>query len=157
MAYPWSANDILTAADLNAAIGTGIVSTGLGAWTTYTPTFTQSATITKTVSRASYIKIGRLVIGDVVLAATSAGTAANIVKVGLPVASVGTASPVSCSAYFYDASATTRYVLAGYASSSTELAFLYNVATNGSFGVNPAVTVASGDFIGVTFLYESAT
>lgn len=156
MAYPWSANDILTAADLNDAIGTGIVSTGLGAWTTYTPTFTQTATITKTVSRASYIKIGRLVIADVVLAATSAGTAGAQIRVGLPVTAAAT-SPASVSAYFFDASVPTRYVLSGFAITTTALAFVHDTSAGGIFGTTPGVTVASGDSIAFTVSYESAS
>lgn len=156
MAYPWTANDILTAADLNAAIGTGIVSTGLGAWTSYTPTFTQTATITKTIGRAAYIKIGRLVIADVTMTATSAGTAAAQIRVGLPVtAAAGT--PSSCSAYFYDTSATTRYCLSGFAITTSALAFVHDTGGSGVFGSSPGVTVASGDIVGYTVMYESAS
>lgn len=64
MPYPWDANDILTAADLNAAIGTGIVSTGLGAWTAYTPAWASSGTqpaIGNGSLSGAYFKVGRLV------------------------------------------------------------------------------------------------
>lgn len=77
MAYPWSAHDILTASDLNAAIGTGIVSTGLGAWTSYTPTWSSTGTgpaIGNGSIAGAYIKIGRLVIFKILMVAGSTST-----------------------------------------------------------------------------------
>lgn len=59
-----------------------------GDWTLYTPTLTQSATVTKTVTYAKYMKIGRKVTVIVALAVTGAGTAANDVAIGLPVTGV---------------------------------------------------------------------
>jgi hypothetical protein len=64
MPYPWTAHDILTAADLNAAIATGIVSTGLGAWTPYTPSWTAATTnpvIGNGTIVGEYMKTGRKV------------------------------------------------------------------------------------------------
>lgn len=58
----------------------------LGAWTAYTPTVTQSATITKSVTYGFYMRVGRTIHGVFFLTASSAGTAGNNVQVGLPVA-----------------------------------------------------------------------
>jgi len=81
MATQWTAGttsgQVLTAATLNT-IG--------AAWVDYTPTLTQSATVTKTISNARYCQIQKTVFVQVYLIATSAGTAGNIVKIGLPIA-----------------------------------------------------------------------
>jgi hypothetical protein len=69
------AGQVLTAAELNSA----------GTWQDYTPTWTQSATITKTVDWARYMQLNDLVIGSVKMTASSAGTADNKILIGLPV------------------------------------------------------------------------
>jgi hypothetical protein len=57
----------------------------LGVWTSWTPTVTQAGSITKTVTYARYIKLGRLVIAQAYLAITGAGSSATAVTVSLPV------------------------------------------------------------------------
>jgi hypothetical protein len=69
------AGQVLTAAELN----------GAGAWQSYTPSWTQSATITKTVNWARYTQLGKWVQGSIKMTASSAGTANNKMLVGLPV------------------------------------------------------------------------
>ena len=69
------AGQVLTAAELNAA----------GTWQDYTPSLTQSATITKTVNWARYTQLGKWVQGSIKMTASSAGTANNKVLVGFPV------------------------------------------------------------------------
>lgn len=71
----FTAGQILTAAELNSA----------GTWNDYTPTFTQSATITKTVNWARYTQLNKWVQVSVKLTATSGGTFPNVIKIGLPV------------------------------------------------------------------------
>jgi hypothetical protein len=73
-----SSGQILTAATMNS-IG--------AAWESYTPTLTQSSTVTKTVTYAKYTQINKLCIVNVRLDVTGAGTAANSVVVGLPLTS----------------------------------------------------------------------
>jgi len=67
---------VLTAAELNTA----------GEWQSYTPTWTQSATITKTVNFARYTQLNKSVYGTLKMTASSAGTANNKIIMGLPVA-----------------------------------------------------------------------
>jgi hypothetical protein len=69
------AGQVLTAAELNTA----------GAWNDYTPSWTQSATITKTVNWARYTQLGKWVQVSIKMTASSAGTADNKILVGLPV------------------------------------------------------------------------
>lgn len=147
----FAAGHILTAADFDTLFPTGV-----GAWTGYTPTFTQSATITKTVQRAAYMKIGRLVTVNYRLAATSAGTAGQAVRIGLPVAP--SADFQAGTAIFSDSSTSTAYLLGAVCFASTsDLVFVSDGSGASLFGQAPAVTVASGDIIQGSITYEAAS
>jgi len=131
----------------------------LGQWTSYTPTLTQSATVSKTVTYARYRKVGRTVIGQIVLACTSAGTAANPILVGLPsLAVLGSNAPCG-SGYVYDASAGLLYPAVCLLSTTSVISFLPTTAA-GSSVLGAAVmtaALASGDGINAMFHYESAS
>ena len=72
----------LTESDINTYLsGEG------GAWTTWTPTLTQSGTVTATVTSAVYGRWGRLIVGQFRLSVTGTGTGSNAVTVSLPVTS----------------------------------------------------------------------
>lgn len=129
----------------------------MNAWEAYTPTLTQSATVTKTVDRATFVRQGRVVTGQFSLSVTGAGTAGNAVRLGLPVAAVATGI-VCGTAWIYDASANVRYALAVEIDGSvSEVAFLNDASAGNVFGVAPAVTLASGDLIRGFFTYEAAS
>lgn len=152
------AGQVLTAAELNTA----------GAWQDYTPSWTQSATISKTVNWARYTQLGKWVQGSVKMTATSAGTANNIIKVGLPVnASSNNFLMGIC--LFNDESETPDIFLRGpwfnvFDSGST-LSFVSLISggnssnatlRNGQTGAGTDVTVASGDIMYVQFSYEAS-
>lgn len=159
MAYPWTANDILTAADLNAAIGTGIMSTGLGVWTAYTPTFTQSATVTYTNNWAKYCKVGRLVVASVYLTATSAGTANNAVTITLPVTAANAGAVAGGGFFLFDASASTFYTGIPLLATTTTVVFYANAVTAaiGQTGGSFTAAIASTDQIRFGVVYEAAS
>jgi hypothetical protein len=136
------------------SLGNAIDSTLGDAWIAYTPTFTQGATITKTVQNARYKKIGKTVVVQVYLIATSAGTAANIVYIGLPVNARTGNSTTTGVAQIYDASTNIIYVASAYLDNAARCAFLYQ--TGNPFGVSPAVTVAASDQFQMTLTYEAA-
>lgn len=147
------AGHILTSADLDTLFPTGV-----GAWTPYTPTLTQSATVTKTVSAASYAKAGRKVSARFYLIATGAGTAGNAVVVGLPVAALfgaGATGP----GYLYDASAATFYTCQFDLASTTTARLLIGTATNyaGVAGGGFTAAMAAGDVISGILEYEAAS
>lgn len=150
-----------TAAELNA-ITTDIFtqpSGGTGAWTTYTPTLTQSGAVTKTVTYAAYMKIGRLVIGNVALSVTGTGSAANIVLIGLPQTS-GTSALISPgSGYIFDSSASALYKGVVTLNSTTTVSLAATTTTTGGRLGTEAFTaaLASGDLIAVSFMYEAAS
>lgn len=159
MGYPWTANDILTAADLNAAIGTGIVKTGLGAPASWTPVVTQSNTPTLTVEYAAYQKVGRWAQVLVSVNITSAGTANNAVLCTFPSAA-GTLSSyrVLGSGAIYDASAGLWYSGNVYYNSATTFAIAANGQTNlGAAGTSFTAALANGDKVSAAFQFYTTT
>lgn len=128
----------------------------VGAWTTFTPTLTQSNTPTKTVTYASYLKLGRMVTGHVVMTVTSAGTAANPIIVGLPVAMAGTGNLVIGSGWVYDASGVIGYSGALIRVTSTTAIIWAHGETN-NVGADPNFALANTDQISYQFTYESAS
>ena len=136
---------MLTAATLNT-IG--------AAWVDYTPTLTQSATITKTITNARYCQIQKTVIVQVKLIATSAGTAGQGVIVGLPIAARTSNATLSGVFSFYDASTNIFYPCAAQLDTTTTVGGFFN--SGSYFGTAPAITVATSDQIQISITYEVA-
>jgi hypothetical protein len=131
--------------------------TALSTWSSFTPTFTQSATITKTLIHGYYVQLGDLVIGHVKMTATSAGTVNNEIRVGLPVAhDLAANSPIG-DFWFQDAGTDVKIgslVTQGAAGGTVcNLQRDTKAATLGS--TSDVVTVASSDSVGYTFIYRS--
>jgi hypothetical protein len=136
-----------------------MLNTFAGAWTDFTPTLTQSATVTKTVTYARYVKIGRLVVANVRLAVTGTGTAANNVVFGLPVAAASNNGRPWGTGEIFDASAVLLYHGVAISLSTTTIGIR---ATTGSAGTllgagSFTAALASGDDIGYSVMYESAS
>lgn len=127
------------------------------AWTAYTPTWTQGATISKTITRASYTKIGRTVTGLVYMTATSSGTAANPVKVTVPTAAASATGAVG-TFWMYDVSAATYYTgIVTWADVNT-LQFIAGGATTNVLGqATFTAALVSGDLFACGFTYEAAS
>jgi hypothetical protein len=170
MAYPatpktWSSGDVLTAAQLNAELRDALLAAfplagGVGVWTSFTPTITQSGAVTKTVTYARYFRIGRLIIAQAKLDLTGAGTAANDVTIStLPAtAAFGTTMEIG-TGVIYDASATLAYKATVMLVSTTQIRFRpANTTTSGTLGSDTfTAALASGDVISFSIMYESAT
>jgi hypothetical protein len=164
---------VLTAAELNSA----------GAWQDYTPTWTQSATITKTVNWARFTQLNKLVQGSIKMTASSAGTANNKILVGLPVGASTNNFIIGQMTFMDDSSNTdVQTTIAAYFESSTTVSFapffqptsdpalalspstgaqtlttrLGQNFTAGNGGSITGLTVASGDIIYIQFAYEAA-
>lgn len=145
------AGQVLTAAELNSA----------GTWQNYTPTWTQSATITKTVNWARYTQLNKLVIGSIKMTATGAGTANNIIKIGLPVNAstnngvmgqliINDSGSGATRTAFFDSASTMKFFV-----NNTSFLFtteIWGLTGGGSLGA----TIASGDEVYVQFMYEAA-
>jgi hypothetical protein len=150
----WAAGEKITAALLNTHLRDNLLAIG-GSWTSYTPTLTQSGTVTKTVTYAKYLACGKLILGNVRLAATGAGTTNNPVLVGLPVASQTTTSLCVGSGDLVDSSAGLHYVGAAVLASTTTIGLVADgLAT--WVGNAPNFALASGDEIRIWFHYEAA-
>lgn len=155
----WTTGELVTAAhlnqevrdNLNAAFPVGVV-----AWTSYTPTLTQSATVTKTVTYANYMKIGRLVIAVVNLAVTGAGTSSNAVRVGLPVDAVTTQLEIG-GGIIYDTSANTMYTGEWAIATTTTVEMHIDQASAASWGSSPTTALANGDIVRFHVMYEAAS
>lgn len=127
---------------------------GVGAWTTYIPTLVQSVAVTKTVTRATYQRVGRLVIVHFNLSVTGAGTAGVALEVGLPVAAAHSNAAVG-SFYYFDAGST--IYTGAVVGNTTTTARLYVSGNGNPFGINPAVTAAATDVLIGSVTYEAAT
>ena len=153
------AGDVLTAAFWNSNVRDNSLELApfFSAWTDFSPTFSQGATITYTKRRTRYLQIGKLVIAQVSVDFTSAGTAGNVLSMTLPVTVVSVSNwNLVGSFLFYDLSVPSRYTgnLLLFDSSS---AFLQHggTTTNGALGTNPVVTVANGDQFSCSLMYEA--
>lgn len=151
--YQLDANDL----DIyNGSTFSTLIEPAHGALTTYTPTLTQSATPTKTVTYASYIRIGRYISGNVQLAVTSSGTASNAVLVGIPITAVSGAFAVGAG-YIIDSSAGLIYAGTASLASSVTLQIIPGAGLAAALGVSQfTAAVASGDTVSVSFSYQAA-
>jgi len=136
----------------NLAVPYGSI--GAVAWTTFTPTVTQSTTVTTSTANGRYVQIGKLVIGSIDITMSGAGTGGNSIIIGaLPVAAFTTSMTIGAGTYLQAGG--TRYVLGLSMASTTTFGFYTHTGT-GNFGVNPAVTCANTDILRATFSYEAA-
>jgi hypothetical protein len=144
----------LTESDINLYLaGEG------GAWTTWTPTLTQSGTVTATVQHAVYGRWGRLIHCAFRLAVTGTGTGSNVVRVSLPV-TAARANQYGGSGFVYDGSAVLSYT--GICTTGTTTALELTPHGQGvsasALGVASfTAALASGDVVGGAFTYEAAS
>jgi hypothetical protein len=144
----------LTESDINTYLsGEG------GAWTTWTPTLTQSGTVTATVTSAVYGRWGRLIVGQFRLSVTGTGTSSNTVTVSLPVTSARSGVSVG-SGGIYDVSAALNYTSNVSLNTTTTLVFEPH---GGGVSASPlglvvfTAALASGDIVQGFFMYEAAS
>lgn len=132
--------------------------TGLGAWTSYTPTLVQSGAVTKTVAGGAYIKIGRLVIARINLAVTGSGTAANEVRIGLPVAAVAAGAQPCGAGFIFDSSTGLAYKGLAVIDNVNYVCLLaMNTTTGGRLGADTfTAALANADSVTAFVVYQSA-
>lgn len=152
------ANIPLAGAPLSAGDLAAIFPQDVDAWTSYVPTLTQPGAVSKTVTSARYMKVGRWVAAQVYLTCTGAGTAANPILVGLPVAAGATGTYGS--GWLLDVSTGLFYAGIAYPSSLSAAGLLIgngaglgNVAGVAGF----TAALAAGDVISMNFSYEAAS
>jgi hypothetical protein len=146
---------VLSASELNSA----------GAFSNYTPTWTQSVAITKTVLYGHYTQLNDWVYAAFYMTATSAGTANNLITCTLPV-TASSENKVIGTGMLVDASAAsgTLFPLLAWMNTTTTVSFYANSANQtgwvlggaGFTASSVAVTIASGDIIAVNLVYRTA-
>lgn len=159
----WAAAAVVTAAQMNAHVRDNfkaLLPLDTVAYSTYVPTLTQSATVTKTVNWARYQQFGKTIHGQVNLSITGSGTASNAVVAGLPVATtanLGTNDNLGV-AFIYDASATTKYRAFVQFQSTTSVRFLtlHSTSDNLLGVVDFTAGLAVNDVLVYQFTYEAA-
>ena len=131
-----------------------------GGWSTYTPTVTQSGTVTNLHTFAKYARFGRLIVVTVQTKATAAGTANNAITVSLPVtAATDAVDTISGGWMIYDDSATSYYPF-GHGcriKTSTTVSFVDGDGDAGLTASDSPVTLANNDFIWFSCMYEAAS
>jgi hypothetical protein len=149
MAQQWVAGtvagQVLTAATLNT----------IGAqWETYTPTLTQSVTVSKTTVVARYCQFQKTVIVNIMLNPTSTGTIGSALTVGLPIAARANNNQIIGSGFIYDNSPQFTYNVSAYLTSTTTFSALYQGGS--PWGGSPNLAIANGDQIQFMITYEVA-
>jgi len=137
---------VLTAATMNS-IG--------AAWESYTPTLTQTGTVTKTVTYAKFCQINKLIVCNVRLDVTGAGTATSAVVIGLPITASQSSNLRIGTSTFFDSSAGITYNAAVQLVSSTTVSLLADGGPN-FVGVLPNVALAASDQLTLSIQYEAA-
>jgi len=137
-----------------ATVETIAATVRVGAWDAWSPVVTQSATPTCTLANNYSMKESRSARATASISFTSAGTAANKIVVPLPYA-CDAASAVLGTFYYFDAGTGYHTGVIVYATTTTA-----NLLTTGAtdlLGINPALTIASGDNLVVDLDYRSAS
>jgi len=137
---------------------TNLPISGIGAaWTSWTPTVTQSGSVTVTNTASRYNQIQKLVYATSYLTVTGSGTGGNNVIVSIPVTAQSNGNAMVGFGWIYDASATTIYNCTVTLENTTTAKFWYSPnTTGGAFGTNPNVALANTDQIRFTLIYEAA-
>ena len=135
---------------------TGLTSLG-GAWTSYTPTFTQGGALTTSALTAKYIQVGKIVFGYILATLSSTGSAGSAITATLPLAAlVSTINAPVGAGGIYDDSVTAWYTggaqMTG--ASTTQVAVLTHAA--GFIGSNPNFAAGNLDKVSIQFMYEAA-
>lgn len=145
--------------DFLDASGVDVVE-ALQAWTNYTPTLSQNGTVSKTVTTARYRRLDDIVFVEIDLTVTATGSAGHQIIVGLPLtASLDDNNALAGGGFFYDSSATDRYMAGIRNLSSSTFGLQPGNATAGNvLGVAGFTgALGSGDTINASFWYRAAS
>lgn len=124
------------------------------AWTDWTPSVTQSGSVTVTVTRAKYLQLGKFFIAFADLAVTGSGTTNNAITVSSPVTAA--ANPGTMGSFRYFDSGTGNYAGTVQGSSTTAVQFYVGGTQSGAMGISPNFAMASGDVFRLQFQGEAA-
>lgn len=137
--------------------GTALLANPDESWQSWTPVLTQGGAVTSTIQEATYkISNSNEVTAVFKITATSAGVAANVVNVSLPITAAWSADYTSIgSAQIIDTSATAGYVSVAVLATTGLIRFASYYSTGANYwGVNPSIALANGDIISATVIYR---
>ena len=129
-----------------------------GALTSWTPTVTQSGSVTVTNTYSRYIRIGRLVIAYWKLAVTGSGTSSNAIFISLPVTASATAVNIGA-AHLYDSSGNLHYTAQPRVNTAADMALYASEQAQSDLRLGVfsfTAGLASGDLLSGTVAYEAA-
>lgn len=127
-------------------------------WAPYTPTLTQTGTVTNTVTYAKYSRLGRLITVELLLVATGAGTGGSRILVSLPVTAAQGGDMPCGSGYVYDASAALVYAgTATLFTTTTAAIYLGSGVANHLGAAGMIAALANGDNVGLSLVFEAAS
>lgn len=148
----------LAGAKAKAADWSAVFPQGVDALPDYVPTLTQGATVTKTITSANYMRIGRWVVGETTVVCTSTGTASNAILLGLPVPAVAVGQNIG-DVFLFDASVPLGYT--GVLVTNGSVASIFIDGTNGAFagatGSGFTAALTTNDQLRARFAYEAAS
>ena len=137
-----------------------LVGLNLARWVDWTPTVTQGAAVTVTVTEAKYCVIGKVAHFYAKVALTSAGTAGQYIVIGgIPAAAAMAATAYYSVGHFvaYDAAPSALFYAGVLRSNNNASALIMNTdGGTGALGINPAWTVANGDSLNISGTYRVA-
>ena len=145
----------------SGAAWTYLVQSAHGAWTTWTPVVLQPGTITSTVVKATYQRVGRMVTANAVVSITGTGTAATVIAMVVPVGNIagGNNNLILGEGYVFDTSTGFYHYGVAVYSAATSVRFLVraSAAAAGYIGVSGAqnITLGSGDLVSMLITYET--
>lgn len=133
-----------------------------GAWTSWTPTVTQSGSVTCTNTRSRYSRYGRTIHFSIDLIVTGSGTGNNAITISLPVTAAAAACVTGGSGTLYDASVPATYpFVAGPSTTSAfqliDSATASNTPQLGLTGSSMSAALATNDIIRCSCTYEAAS
>lgn len=151
----WTAGETVTAALMNSDVRDPLAALA-GAWTSYTPTLAQGGTgnISKTVTYAKYIRVGKFVVCQWRLSATGTGTAGASITASLPFQAAQSSLTIGSGAY---SDGGTVYSGVAQLDSTTTCGLARTDLTwTTLIGAEPSIAVASGDVFDGFVVYEAA-
>lgn len=131
-----------------------------GAWTSWTPTVTQTGSVTVTNTRSVYARYGRTIHFSMVVTVTGSGTGSSVVQTSLPVtAAGGSARVLSGAGRIYDLSTTTSFQGLPYLVTTTTLRLLPAAVSSSTYlgAADFTAGLAAGDVIEIAGIYEAAS
>jgi hypothetical protein len=143
--FPFSAGDVLTAADMNS----------IGEGQTWTPQVTQGATsFTETVNYANYWEMNDLIIAQAFIAiASGTGGAGNLVGMTLPITADIGGGQVVGSVWIFDSSTATGYGGQAFTISTTAIGFVGDWSGGSAWGASPSIGLTVSDQIRMSVMY----